>query len=208
MLPERLFCDPCAASLPEDWITRKLYAEEAPEGILQVTACLPYDRGFRRTLHRLKFEEERALAKPIGQLMGEAARSSGLAFQAVVWVPMSRRKLRQRGYNQSQLLARAVAKELGIPALAALEQVRETEVQHSLSPAERMDNVREAYRAAPEVAGKDLLLVDDIVTTGATLLSCAQILYRAGARSVRGLCAANTFLRPYEEGEDPQKEVG
>lgn len=58
--------------------------ESGAEGVLLVKACLPYERGFRRTLHRLKFEEERALAKPIGQMMGEAARSFGLAFQAVV----------------------------------------------------------------------------------------------------------------------------
>ena len=181
--------------------------KEAPEGVLQVKACLPYDQGFRRTLHRLKFQEERALAKPIGQLMGEAARSFGLAFQAVVWVPMSDKKLRQRGYNQSELLARSMAKELNLPALAALEQVRETGFQHTKSLVQRVDNVRDAYRATHAVAGKDLLLVDDIITTGATLLSCTQSLYLAGAKSVCGLCAASTSLRAMEEESQSEKEA-
>lgn len=207
VLPERLFCDSCAGSLPEDWENRKLYLKEAPEGVLQVKACLPYDQGFRRTLHRLKFQEERALAKPIGQLMGEAARSFGLVFQAVVWVPMSDKKLRQRGYNQSELLARSVAKELNLPALAALEQVRETGFQHTKSLVQRVDNVRDAYRATHAVAGKDLLLVDDIITTGATLLSCTQSLYLAGAKSVCGLCAASTSLRIVEEESQCEKEA-
>ena len=207
VLPARLFCQECAGSLPEAWVERRLYLKAAPEGVLLVKACLPYERGFRRTLHRLKFEEERALAKPIGQMMGEAARSFGLAFQAVVWTPMSDKKLRQRGYNQSELLARTVAKELGLPALAALEQVRDTGSQHSLSLVQRVDNVRDAYRASPFVKGKELLLVDDIVTTGATLLSCAQSLYRAGAKSVCGLCAANTFLQLASEENPTEKEV-
>lgn len=203
VLPERLFCSGCAESLPGDWVCRQLYLKEAPEGVLQVKACLPYEKGFRRTLQRFKFEEERALAKPIGQLMGEAARSFGLAFQAVVWVPMSDKRLRQRGYNQSELLARVIARELDLPPLAALDQIRETGFQHTMPLVRRVDNVRDAYRVSRPVAGKDLLLVDDIVTTGATLLSCAKTLYQGGARSVWGLCAGAT---PRIAGRENQYE--
>ena len=88
-----------------------------------------------------------------------------------------------------------------------MEQVRETATQHELSRAERADNVRGAYRARPAARGKDLLLVDDIVTTGATLRACALALYEAGARQVCGLCAAGTDWEPgREEEEIPQGE--
>ena len=200
VLPERLFCPQCAGALPEEWVSRQLYLKEAPDGVLQVKACLPFEKGFRRTLHRFKFEEERALAKPIGQLMGEAARSFGLGFQAVVWVPMSDKRLRQRGFNQSELLAKVVARELGVPALGTLTQTRETGFQHTMSLAQRADNVRDAYRVGIPVEGMNLLLVDDIVTTGATLFSCAKVLYQGGAQSVWGLCAGAT---PQLPGRNP-----
>ena len=116
---------------------------------------------------------------------------------------MSPKKLQQRGYNQSQLLAKALAKELGLPWWTLLEQARETATQHDLTRAQRADNVRGAYRARAEAAGQRLLLVDDIVTTGATLRACAQALYEAGAQSVGAVCAARTPCFP---GREPPEE--
>ena len=80
-----------------------------------MVAPLSYEKGTRRTLRRLKFQEERALAKPLAALMAQAVGQWGREFDGVVWVPMSPKKLQQRGYNQSQLLAKALAKELGLP---------------------------------------------------------------------------------------------
>ena len=131
--------------------------------------------------------------------MAEAASSLGEELDGVTWVPMSPQKLRRRGYNQSELLAKAVAKELGLPAWNLLEQVRETDTQHSLTRAQRADNVRGAYRAKSATLGKRVLLVDDIVTTGATLRACAQGLYGAGAQKVCAVCAANTAFSRREE---------
>ena len=142
---------------------------------------------------------ERALARPLGTLMAEAASSLGEELDGVTWVPMSPQKLRRRGYNQSELLAKAVAKELGLPAWDLLEQVRETDTQHNLTRAQRADNVRGAYRAKGAALGKRVLLVDDIVTTGATLRACAQGLYGAGAQKVCAVCAANTAFSRREE---------
>lgn len=195
--PERLFCPGCVPALPKEPLSREFPLPGG--GSLAVAACFPYEKGFRRTLHRLKFQEERALARPLGLLMAEAASSLGEELDGVTWVPMSPQKLRRRGYNQSELLAKAVAKELGLPAWNLLEQVRETDTQHNLTRAQRADNVRGAYRAKSAALGKRLLLVDDIVTTGATLRACAQGLYGAGAQKVCAVCAANTAFSRREE---------
>lgn len=195
--PERLFCPGCVPALPKEPLSREFPLPGG--GSLAVAACFPYEKGFRRTLHRLKFQEERALARPLGTLMAEAASSLGEELDGVTWVPMSPQKLRRRGYNQSELLAKAVAKELGLPAWDLLEQVRETDTQHNLTRAQRADNVRGAYRTKSAALGKRLLLVDDIVTTGATLRACAQGLYGAGAQKVCAVCAANTAFSRREE---------
>ena len=195
--PERLFCPGCVPALPKEPLSREFPLPGG--GSLAVAACFPYEKGFRRTLHRLKFQEERALARPLGTLMAEAASSLGEELDGVTWVPMSPQKLRRRDYNQSELLAKAVAKELGLPAWNLLEQVRETDTQHSLTRAQRADNVRGAYRAKGATLGKRVLLVDDIVTTGATLRACAQGLYGAGAQKVCAVCAANTAFSRREE---------
>lgn len=195
--PERLFCPGCVPALPKEPLSREFPLPGG--GSLAVAACFPYEKGFRRTLHRLKFQEERALARPLGLLMAEAASSLGEELDGVTWVPMSPQKLRRRGYNQSELLAKAVAKELGLPAWDLLEQVRETDTQHSLTRSQRADNVRGAYRTKSAALGKRVLLVDDIVTTGATLRACAQGLYGAGAQKVCAVCAANTAFSRREE---------
>lgn len=205
--PERLFCPGCVPALPKEPLSREFPLSGG--GSLAVAACFPYEKGFRRTLHRLKFQEERALARPLGTLMAEAASSLGEDFDGVTWVPMSPQKLRRRGYNQSELLAKAVAKELGLPAWDLLEQVRETDTQHNLTRAQRADNVRGAYRAKSAALGKRLLLVDDIVTTGATLRACAQGLYGAGAQKVCAVCAANTAFSRREElpSAEPEEDM-
>ena len=198
MRPERLFCPACAGALPKEPILRAFPLEGAEAGRLTVASSLLYEKGFRHTLHRLKFQEERALAGPIGQMMAQTAQALGMPFDGVTWVPMSPKKLQRRGYNQSQLLARSVARELKLPSWGLLEQVKETQTQHQLTRVQRADNVRGVYRASGAALGKRLLLVDDIVTTGATLRSCAQALYRAGTGSVTGLCSASASIPPEE----------
>lgn len=204
VIPQRLFCPDCEKDLPPVPIDRQLFLETGT--MLRVLAPLPYEEGFRKTLHRLKFQEEWGLCKPLGQLMGETAREFSEPFSLVTCVPMSSKKLRKRGYNQSALLAKAVAQELGLPFREGLEQVRETQTQHWLTRPQRADNVRDAYRGKRLVLGERVLLVDDIVTTGATLRSCAGALYQAGAKWVGCLCAASDSLGS-EDLPDEEREI-
>ncbi len=118
----------------------------------------------------------------------------GHGFDEVAAVPVSKAGLRRRGYNQSELLAAALAKELGLPfCKGALRRLFETPDQHSLPKARRRGNVFGVFEANPAiVGGKALLLVDDIMTTGATLQECGRALLLAGCREVAGVTAAST----------------
>ena len=112
-------------------------------------------------------------------------------FDLVTWVPVSRKRRRTRGYDQAELLCRETARELGMQPLLTLEKCTDNRAQSSLSGAEeRFENAKGAYRAVqPErFAGKRVLLIDDIVTTGATMSECARVLRKAGAAEV--VCAA------------------
>lgn len=110
----------------------------------------------------------------------------------VVPVPLHRRRIAQRGFNPAVTLARELARTRGVPlAATALRRVRDTESQTGLGRAERRANVRAAFRARPGLPAR-VWLVDDVVTTGATLEECARALRRAGARQVVALCAART----------------
>ncbi len=187
-----LFCPACKRVAPERPYLRRFSLPGAGAEGFMILAPMSYVGGFRTTLHEFKFRGRKALAFPIGRLMAQTAAAAGDRFDAVVWTPMEKRKRRKRGYDQSELLAKAVAEELALPCLPLLEKVRDTGVQHMLSRRERESNVKGAYRAGNSAAGKALLLVDDIVTTGATLTECAKALYAAGAIKVTGLCAADS----------------
>lgn len=197
---QELFCQSCAKDVPEEPYERRYSLPGAGAEGFRTAASMLYRGGFRKTLYRYKFRGQKALAKPLGRLMSQTVRKTGGGFDAAAWVPMTQQKKRKRGYDQSELLAKAVAEILGIPCLPLLEKVRETGTQHELSRQERIKNVKNAYRADREAAGRSVLLIDDIVTTGSTLSECAAELYKAGAKRVFGLCAADAQMVKTEEG--------
>jgi len=197
---EESFCKSCIKDVPESPCERRFSLPGSGAGGFRTVSPMLYQGGFRKTLYRYKFRGQKALAKPLGRLMAQTVQKTGADFDVVVWVPMTKKKKRERGYDQSELLARAVAGVLEIPCLPLLEKVRETGTQHELSRKGRIKNVKNAYRAGPEAEGKSLLLVDDIITTGSTLAECAGELYKAGAKSVLGLCAADAQIVRTEEG--------
>jgi len=186
--PDRLFCPACAADLPEKPYHRVIQLEDGRE--LPVFSPLAYEGGYRESLLLYKFEGYQILALRIGLLIADLV--DGLPKQdwAVTYVPLSQERRRDRGFDQSELLAWQVARHHDLPVLDLLKKTRRTKIQHELSREERLVNLVGAYQASGEAAGKDILLVDDIVTSGATLKECASMLYQAGARSVCGLCAA------------------
>ncbi len=158
-----------------------------------------YEGAVREAVHALKFSGKSALAAPLGDLLLETcARGLPVAPDLVVPVPLHPARERERGFNQAALLARRVARSLGIALdTRALRRLRPTRAQAELSGAERRANVRGAFaaRARANLAGRHVLLVDDVLTTGATITACARAALNAGALTVGALTVARVTER-------------
>ncbi len=150
----------------------------------------------REVLHWYKFRGIEALAKPLGERLALVARQELFAgCQIVASVPLDPSRKRERGYNQAEGLARVVAKQLKLPLLpaGALRRTRSTVSQSGLSRVARRENVTGAFSAdRAKVGGRTILLIDDVMTTGATLDACARTLTAAGATHVFALTVART----------------
>jgi len=150
----------------------------------------------RHAIHGLKYREKQSYARPLARVMAYAFEHKlEEEIDLISFVPTNPSTLRKRGYNQAELLARELAKLLDKPCLPLLEKTRETRPMHGLRPELRRANVLGAYRLCcgePLVAGKRILLCDDILTTGSTLSECGRMLKTAGAEKVFCLCAAAT----------------
>ena len=152
------------------------------------TALWYYKDNVRASIHRFKFGNRRHYAGVYGRLLALRLIESNFAqVDLVTWVPVSTLRKFRRGYDQSRLLAQALGKELSLPVFRVLKKVRHTPPQSTLGHApQRRANVLGAYRITDpsKVAGKRILLLDDVVTTGATASECAKVLLTAGAKEV------------------------
>lgn len=190
------FCTHCRVDAP---IFPALPGNTHPSGKSRLqfldsfTAVWYYKENVRQGIHRLKFQGARHLARPYSTVLAmKLLQTHPEGFDVITWVPVSRRRRRSRGYDQSQMLAQGLQKELGIPAVALLEKTRHNTAQSTLPPEKRRANVLGAYRCRKDVspAGKRILLVDDVFTTGATAEECARVLLTAGAKEVHGAAVA------------------
>ena len=167
---------------------------DQPAGIVQLEWCSAFTGPARAALHALKYDGELRLVEPLAELMAERWQRASVGGALLVPVPVHLERRRQRGFDQAELLARGCARRLGLPVALALERAERTKAQHQLGRRARANNVGHAF-AVPEamrrnVRGTWVVVVDDIVTTGATLTGCARVLYEAGAAAVSGLALA------------------
>ena len=155
-----------------------------------------YEGALRSLIHLYKYSGMKPLARNLGEYLNRVV-PTDQKFDAVVPVPLHWRKQWRRGFNQAELLARHVAAAHSLPVLKALTRARATEVQAGLASAGRRRNMAGAFRARPRVSftGQHLLLIDDVMTTGATASACAVALKRAGAKSVSLLTVARVDRR-------------
>ena len=159
----------------------------------------------REALHRLKYGSDIGLAEPLSNHLVELYNEFKWEIDIIVPVPLSARRLRERGYNQSRLLGKPLAYAINKSYQpGVLMRTRETRSQVGLSAAERRQNVVGAFKArADQVRGKSILLIDDVTTTGSTMSACAQALCQAGASTVYGL----TLARALSPSADSQADA-
>ncbi|MGC7846389.1 ComF family protein [Desulforudis sp. 1088] len=159
-------------------------------------ASFPYEGRARETVHQLKYHGRRHLASFMAGLMLKTfqAEEGYLKAELLVPVPMGRERLRERRFNQAELLAAALGGLSGLPAAKVLVRARETPPQTGLSRAQRRRNMAGAFAVASGsesfVRGRTVVVVDDVFTTGSTMASAARALKRAGAGRVLGLTFA------------------
>jgi ComF family protein len=188
-------CRSCAQPLPVENPVADILCLRCHEEPLPVDWCDAWGeyRGpLERLVQALKFERHDFLDEALAKLLHDTMATRGdVQFDAIAAVPMSRARERRRGYNQAELLARALALRTAIPCdMTLLARRGERATQSTLPKRARAANVRGAFAASPRVNSKSILIVDDICTTGETLRACAAALRAAGAARVCAIAVA------------------
>ena len=196
----RVLCDACRAPL-----ARRLdepaglpigLPSSMPRGVVQLEWCAAFTGPVRAALHALKYDGEQRLAVPLGAFMAERWRRVGMGGDLLVPVPVHDSRRRERGFDQAELLAGVVGRQLAIPVSPLLERRAETAAQHQLGRRARAGNVASAFVVKEtalrrvDLARRWVVLIDDVMTTGATLAGCAAALHAAGVDTVSALTVA------------------
>jgi ComF family protein len=183
-------CDRCGQPAFGDLACR-ICADWSP-ALRRVRSAVWLDESARRAVHRLKYEGWTRVAESLAEAMRSLEPLTGQV--SLIPVPLGARRARERGYNQSERIAAALVRHIGVPVRTdLLHRTRETRTQTTLTPEARRANLSGAFTAG-DVRGLAVVLVDDVFTTGATLVSAAEALAGAGAASVDGV----TFARALE----------
>jgi ComF family protein len=165
-----------------------------------VRAAFAFGGPLRDAIHRYKYQSEYARASSLSDMLFEAIERGEFCTQTdwnlIAYVPLHPRRRRQRGFDQSRLLARGLADRIGLPCAADLQRSVDTPTQVGLGGVERQRNVRNAFAWTGEpLNGRCVLIIDDVITTGATMVAASEPLILAGADRVDGLALARELAR-------------
>lgn len=191
-------CNTCASCAESEALEPFYFRIRFSPDFLPVACYMPYayDGTVRSSILAFKFQGRKDYAGFYAQKIQQVLeQSSVLPFDVLAAVPMTRGRKQERGYNQAEEIARKLSALLQVPYKELLRKCRNNAVQHELPLEERLENVKNVYRVKnPElITGKRILLLDDIMTSGATLGACCKILYEAGAQEVS--CAAVAHVK-------------
>lgn len=186
-------CHSCRADAPEF-----VYSKRSVPFVAKWISLWYYRNNVIQSIHRFKFYNERSYANAYARLLAVKLLEEDFVENdtLITWAPVSLLRRFTRGYDQSALVAKALAKELGCEAVRCLRKIRHTSPQSvSQSPSSRRANVLGVYRAVncEQFRGKRILLVDDVLTTGATVSECAKMLLIASAQEVRVATIATSY---------------
>jgi ComF family protein len=186
------WCELCGQPLSGSSFRFCKQCRQAPLLIDGIRSAGFFEGTLREAIHRFKYSGLTALSEPLGELLAENWRSLRPPGEVIVPVPLHARRFRERGYNQSALLAGGLSRRVGLPVLEhALTRNRETAPQVELNAPQRQANVSGAFECTTgEICGHAVLLVDDVCTTGATLNACAEALRNQEPRSIWALTLA------------------
>jgi ComF family protein len=220
---DQLVCDICGERL-----LRPADRAELFNGVTKCAACREhrpayetavcygeYDGALRELIHLLKYEGVKPAASVLGRMIGEIVVELKPRFEQdtplVIPVPLHGSKLRARGFNQSEMIARAAVRAAGLRSqvnTTALERIRDTGSQTGMTRPQRQENMRGAFAVThpDQVAGREILLVDDVFTTGATVSECARMLKKSGAKKIFVATVARVLL-PDRTALDPKLEA-
>lgn len=189
--PISAICADCNSAI--NWLDTDFFSTLLKETHFDTARSLAaHDGSWAQVIHNFKYNRRTDLAAPLGEMLSKKAFRE---YDLIVPVPLHKKRLRQRGYNQSVLLAKRVAKETGVRAdLFLLARVVLQPPQVGLEQRQRLENVKGAFalRKNSDPKDKGILLIDDVMTTGATVNECARVLKKAGAARVDVLTLART----------------
>ena len=186
-------CDDCRTVMAKLWLGAQPLPEVPEAGA--AAFCYRYAGPVKGVVRRLKYGGVRRLAEAMAADMTRACGAlRPVGADLVTFVPMHPRRRRRRGYNQAELLARGLAARMDLPCEAVLRRTRNARQQARLNRRQRLENLKGGFACDGTVAGRRVLLVDDVCTTGATLRVCAQALRAKGAAAVSVVCYGRAGL--------------
>lgn len=197
-LPKEI-CPRCGDPSPASDLCERCM--DKPPAFVELRSAFIFKGPVRKAIHRLKYARDLGLGEALSKHLIKMPEIMNWPLDCVTSVPLSHAHLSDRGYNQSNLLARPLALARQIPFIPhALWRTRETRAQVGLSAKERDINVRDAFGAnANLVKNKTVVVIDDVTTTGSTIRACASALHAAGALSVYGLTLARAVLQDFSQ---------
>lgn len=212
----RFICQACLKGLkPQTPILVSLGLGQDVSNHIRCISICPYEGTARQAIRAFKYQDKQELASDLARtleagmesLLKPANRPNKRSGIVLIAVPLHQTKLEERGFNQSELITRELSKRTGIRCdTRALIRARATTPQYGLTKGERAINVNSAFKANQRAKNKNVILVDDVLTSGATAAACAQALLEAGAESVSVLTIARALLRS-EKSISPEQNI-